>query len=167
VDDPGAPLDGTSFFHAAMVVSDLDTTMGELGSTLGLAWAEPMVFTSHLWTLDGPTRWSMRVAYSTQGAQLLELIEARRVAGTSTFYDLAPGEIGRLHHVGAWSAALDRDTERLVAGGAAHVATVLDAQGAPQPLQFHRHATGLLVEVIDVVNRPGFEEWLAGGTAPK
>jgi hypothetical protein len=160
-------LDGTSFFHAAMVVADLDTATRELTATIGLVWAEPMVFVSHLWTVDGPTRWSMRVAYSTQGAQLLELIEAHRVAGTSAFYDLAPGETGRLHHVGAWSTALDADAARLGGGGATHVATVLDEAGAPQPLQFHRSVTGLLVEMIDVGNRPGFHVWLAGGAAPK
>lgn len=160
-------LAGGSFFHAAMVVADLDAATRELTATAGLVWAEPMVFESHLWTIDGPTRWSMRVAYSTQGAQLLELIEAHRTEGTSSFYDLTPGETGRLHHVGAWSASFDADTAQLVGGGATHVATVLDATGVAQPLQFHRHATGLLVEVIDVVNRPGFEAWLAGGAAPK
>ena len=159
-------LDGTAFFHSAMVVADLDRSMAELAGTLGVRWASPMVFDTGLWVEDGTTRWAMRVAYSTQGAQLFELIEARRIEGVSTFYDVAPGTTGHLHHVGAWSDSFTGDTADLVGGGARLVASSLGEDGMPQGLGFYRLATGLTVEVIDTGGRPSFETWLAGGPPP-
>lgn len=53
-------LDGTAFFHSAMVVSDLDRSMAELAGTLGVCWASPMVFDTggrpsfETWLFGGP-----------------------------------------------------------------------------------------------------------------
>jgi hypothetical protein len=159
-------FDPSRLFHAAMVVADLDAAMADLAATSGYRWASPMAFVASLGLAEGVTRWDMRVAYSTEGAQLLELIEARRIEGTSAFYDLAPGEAGRLHHVGGWSHNLDAESAAMAAAGAPWVATVLDDAGNEAGLRFHTTATGLITELIDAAGRTGFEAWLAGGAAP-
>jgi hypothetical protein len=97
-------------FHTGHLVPNLDRAMQEIGASLGVTWAtpwsyEPMVY----WTPAGKKEASLKVTYSKQGPQHVELIE-----GTG-FWGYQPG--AGTHHVGVWTDNLAADANALLKQG--------------------------------------------------
>lgn len=103
-------IDYQRIFHTGHLVQNLDKAMQEIGASLGVTWAtpwsyEPMIY----WTPSGKKEASLKVTYSKQGPQHVELIE-----GTG-FWAYQPG--AGTHHVGVWTDNLAADANALVKQG--------------------------------------------------
>ena len=146
-------------FKTALIVTDLERAMDDLGRWLGLAWTPVQESPISLALAAGREDRKLRFVYSTGGAPYLELIEAHATG----FYAAPDGP--HLHHVGRWVDDLAAASDALTRAGLPLEAAGIDAHGhAPAMFAFHRGGHGLRVELVDRVMRPGFEAWLAGGT---
>ena len=94
-------------FHTGHLVENMERSMKELGGPLGVAWATPWSYEPmSYWTPAGKKEAQLKVTYSKQGPQHVELIE-----GTG-FWAYQPG-VGT-HHVGVWTDNLAAHANALV-----------------------------------------------------
>lgn len=152
-------------FHTGFVVADLDAALDEFATAFGGAWTPVEEVPLRLIGPDGALRMTLRVAFSREGPQRFELIEA--VEGTvwevPHLTDRGPTSV---HHVGFWADDLAASSERLAAIGAPLVHTLDDDSGTVSFFAYHRLASGLLVELVDARARSAFERWFSGGPFP-
>ena len=153
-------IDYQRIFHLGVRVPSLERAMDELGESLGVTWAEPRdIADQSLWTPDSGLREvPLRFTYSAEGPQHIELLEG--APGTPWNGDDAPGA----HHVGVWVDDIAIETERLVGLG-------WDLVAAHQPpgerygvFTYLRPRSGLIVELVDAVIAPHFEQWWAAAS---
>jgi hypothetical protein len=136
---------GKPFFHAGIVVSDLERAMRELSDALDVRWAEPVAR-----QFEGAP---LRLVYSLDGPPYLELIEGP----PGSPWEAPNGP--RLDHLGFWSEDLAADRDRLAAGGLGVEAYVPPAGGVGFGY-FRAPATGLRIELIDLsVRAESFARW--------
>lgn len=146
-------------FHTGFVVPDIAAGMAELTAALGCAWAPLQVQRLPLRTPEGDAEVELHFTYST-AAHHLELIEA--VPGT-VWAAQPPGAMAA-HHVGIWSEDVAGDSERLSSAGSPCLVTYQTASGRPAGFAYHRLASGVLVEFVDVARKAVFADWFAGGS---
>jgi catechol 2,3-dioxygenase-like lactoylglutathione lyase family enzyme len=144
---PPGPLQPANLFHTGIVVADLAAAKEELGERLGLTWfeggAEVVLLTD-----DGAQVVRSAYAMSKEGPHHVELAQA--VPGT-VWTVAAPGHA---HHLGYWVDSVNKASAALTAAGAARVATVAMAEGAPPMCAYHSTGNGLIVEVVSRSLRP-------------
>ena len=103
-------IDYQRIFHTGHLVPNLERAMQELGGSLGVVWATPWGYEPmSYWTPAGRKEARLRVTYSKQGPQHVELIE-----GTG-FWAHQPGT--GTHHVGVWTDNIAADANALVKQG--------------------------------------------------
>ena len=154
-------IDYQRIFHTGIRVPDLDAAMTELGTTLGVTWAESReVDAMSVWTpANGLHDVPLRYVYSCEGPQHIELLES--APGSPWHCGDNPG----VHHVGVWvddvagqvAAVLDQGWTVALAGAAPE-----DGYGNYAYLQ---PPNGMLVEVVNDDILPMFEQWWAAGPA--
>lgn len=144
-------IDYRRIFQVCMLVPDLDKAMRHMGEPAGLAWAAPWTFDNlQYWTPRGVvTTPRIRVTYSLQGPQHVELIEP--VPGG--FFDLAAPR--GPHHVGIWSDDVGGETAALVADGwTVEGAAVPPEQGYGRVSFVRPPGGGMLMEIVSTQIRP-------------
>jgi hypothetical protein len=152
-------------FHTGFVVPDLLEAMDGFAATFEGAWTPVEEVALQLTGPDGTLRTTLRVAFSREGPQRFELIEA--VEGTIwQVPTLADRGDTPVHHVGFWAEDLAVESDRLAALGAPLLYTVDDGSGDVSFFAYHRLSSGLVVELVDARARRAFERWFAGGPFP-
>ena len=148
-------IDYQSIFHTGVRVPDLDAAVTEYGESLGLTFASVNELDQSVWTPDdGLQHLRLRVTYSAEGPQHLELLEGP--PGTVWDGRERPGA----HHIGVWVDDIGSETDRLLEHGWTLAASNLDpASGGYGVFAYLRPPTGLIVELVDRVIEPGFEAW--------
>jgi hypothetical protein len=103
-------IDYQRIFHTGFLVPDLGIAMQEMGASLGVTWATPWSYEPmEYWTPAGKGTAPLRVTYSKQGPQHVELIQG------GGFWASQPG-MG-IHHVGVWTDSLAADARELMQQG--------------------------------------------------
>jgi len=152
-------LDYQRLFHTGVRVVDLEKAMVELGSSLGVTWAEVQERQQAIWQPGvGARTVALRFTYSCEGPQHIELLQG----AAGSFWDAAGG--AGVHHVGVWSDDVAGETTRLVEAGWA----LLGAQTSPAEgfglYTYLAPPSGLLLELVHAAALPRFEVWWAGGS---
>ncbi|WP_329242832.1 VOC family protein [Streptomyces sp. NBC_01478] len=144
-------------FHLGLVVEDFEGTLAEFTAALGYEWCAEIGGAVPLTLPTGNAVLDISCAYS-RTLPRLEIV--RRVPGT-----LWEPVAGGVHHVGYWSDDVAADAAELTRQGFVTEASRTGSGGAP--FAFLRGPSGLLVELVDRVARPGLEKlWaLEGGDA--
>lgn len=158
--EPLVPVDG--FYHVGLIVTDFDTALDELGSTMGLEWASVQRRTFEAREPNGVVAADFRVTYSISGPPHFEIVEA--CPGTIWL----PQSGGGVHHLGYWSHDLAADSERLTNAGYQWETTYNNPE-VDGPFGFTYHtlpATGQRIELVDIGRKSAFDGWLAGGDFP-
>ena len=153
-------IDYQDLFHVGVRVRDLTSAMTELGTDMGLIWAEVRESPrQQLWTpTEGEQELHLRYTYSAEGPQHVELLEGP----PGTFWDgrESPGA----HHVGLWVDDVGGETERIAAAGW----TVVGAQRRPDDgygaFSYVQPPCGLIVELVDRRLLGHFEAWWRAAT---
>lgn len=119
------------YFHAGLLVVDIDAAMEQLSDALGLTWNEPHESSYGAWRL--------RATYSREGPPYIELIE-----GDGPW--AASGGVAKIDHLGYWSEDLERDKRRLVEAG---LPIEIDGPQHGGDFTYHRAAAaGLRIELV-------------------
>jgi catechol 2,3-dioxygenase-like lactoylglutathione lyase family enzyme len=148
-----------ALFHVGIRVPDLAASMAELGTALGVTWAEVMEREQPLWTPeDGAITTPLRFTYSCEGPVHLELLQG--TPGTIWYGDDQPG----VHHLGIWVDDVAECVERLVAEGWELVVAQLAPEDGYGVMAYVRSSGGILLEPVSSAVRPRFERWWAGGS---
>jgi catechol 2,3-dioxygenase-like lactoylglutathione lyase family enzyme len=144
-------------FHLGLVVEDFEGTLAEFTAAFGYEWCAEIGGAVPLRLPTGNAVLDISCAYS-RTLPRLEIV--RRVPGT-----LWEPVTGGVHHVGYWSDDVAADAAELTRQGFVTEASRTGSGGAP--FAFLRGPSGLLVELVDRVARPGLEKlWaLEGGDA--
>lgn len=152
-------LDYQRLYHTGIRVPDLETAMTEMGSTLGVTWAEVReVPDQAVWTPeDGLRQVGLRFVYSCEGPQHLELLQG--APGSPWDGSDDPG----VHHLGLWVDDVAAETERCLAAGW----TIAAAHAAPDDgygvFTYVVPPSGTIVELVAEAIRPTFEAWWTAG----
>lgn len=153
-------IDMREAFHVGVRVADLDAAMHQLGTALGVTWAEPRARADQpVWTPGrGLERVPLRFCYSVEGPMHIELVEG---SGGSVW---DAGDAPGTHHVGVWVDDVDAEAGRLVSLGWSLEAcrSDPDAEGTHGIFAYLQPPSGLLVEVVSRDIQPYFEAWWAG-----
>jgi hypothetical protein len=146
-------------FHVGIVVDDFESTLAELSAAGGYEWCEEMSRPTDVRYADGTTGvLHASFAYS-KDAPRLEII--RSVPGT-VWVPAASG----VHHLGYWSDDLQADRDALVQAGFATEVEGIGPDGSPF-WAYHRHPTGLRIELISRAAQPRMEEYFTTGVVPE
>lgn len=152
-------------FHTGFVVDDLEDALECFGTAFAGSWTPIELVALKLTGPVGRIEIDLRLAFSRQGPQRFELIEA--VEGTIWEVPRSPlGHASPPHHVGFFVEDVVAESERLESVGAPLLHTIDDGSGAVRFFAYHRLPSGLLVELVDGRSRAAFERWFAGGTFP-
>ena len=138
-------IDLQRIVHTCMLVPELEAAMEAIGSATGLAWAAPWVYEKlEYWTPRGVvTTPRIRVTYSKQGPQHLELIEP----APGGFFDVSSQR--GVHHVGVWSKDVTAEANSLVRQGWIVEAAAVSPEAGYGRVAFLRPAGGgMLVELV-------------------
>lgn len=144
-------------FHVGIRVPDLTAAMDELGTSMGVTWAEVRENPAQtLWTPEnGLEEIHLKFVYSAEGPQHIELLE-----GTpGSFWD-GTGCTGT-HHVGVWVDDVAAETRALVEAGWTLVGAQHDPNAGDEYGMFTylQPPTGLIVELVNRDVLAHFEEW--------
>jgi hypothetical protein len=131
------------------VVADLEATMQEFSTELGLSWRPVIESTLPLLGAGGVEELGIRAVYSAGPAPAVELVES--VPGTPLEGD---GASVSFHHLGLWTPELRAASEELDAHGWPCVGTVPDADTDPSRFTLQRSPHGFYVELYDMVSAP-------------
>ncbi|MBK3572328.1 VOC family protein [Streptomyces sp. MBT65] len=141
-------------FHLGLVVVDFEGTLAEFTAAFGYEWCAEIGGAVPLALPGGNAVLDISCVYSRTQPRL-EIV--RRVPGT-----LWEPVVGGVHHVGYWSDDVAADAAELTRQGFVTEASRTGSGGAP--FAFLRAPSGLLVELVDRVARPGLEKlWGDGG----
>jgi len=142
-------------FHLGLVVEDFEGTLAEFSAAFGYEWCAEIGGVVPLTLPTGNAVLDISCAYS-RTLPRLEIV--RRIPGT--LWEPVAG--GGVHHVGYWSDDVAADAAELTRQGFVTEAARAGSGGAP--FAFLRGPSGLLVELVDRVARPGLEKfWGHGG----
>ena len=146
-------------YHVGVRVPDLDAAMAELGPGLGVTWAEARDSPAQeVWTpADGFQKLHLRYVYSAEGPQHIELLQGP----AGSIWD--GNDIGGAHHVGIWVDDVVAETDALIAQGWTLAAANRDPSdgGGYGVFTYVQPPSGLIVELVDRVVLPFFEQWWA------
>lgn len=153
---------GSTYFHIALVVAQLEPAMERLSRALGYEFNAPIAVPFPLLEEAGSSSKSeLRVSYSRTGPPHLELMEAT----ADGLFSLREGQ--GFHHIGIWSADPEATLATHVAAGQRIEAVIRAKDGllraffvAPDDL------FGLRLEYVNELRRPGLEAFFAGGPFP-
>ena len=155
-------IDYQAIFHIGVRVPDLELAMTELGASMGVTWAESRDNPAQvIWTPTGGSQQvHLKYVYSAEGPQHIELLEGP----AGSFWDgrEQPGA----HHVGIWVDDVRGETDALVAAGWELVGAHRDpADGEGYGVfTYVQPPSGLIVELVDRVVLPMFEQWWSAGS---
>ena len=146
-----------NLFHIGVRVPDIDAAMAELGSSMGVTWAELRENPAQtLWTPEhGMQHVQLKYTYSAEGPQHIELLEGP----AGSFWD--GSDDAGAHHVGVWVDSVADETAQLIASGWSLVGAHRDpGDGAGYGVfSYVAPPSGLIVELVDRAVQPHFEQW--------
>jgi hypothetical protein len=143
------------YFHTSYVVADLLESQRELAETLGLEFTPVQELAMDVSDWRGKFAFPNCFIMSLDPGNRMELIPARR--GT-VFESEAPFAF---HHIGYWVDNLLGEVDKLVEAGLELEVWGNGDPAGPSSCAFLRYRSGLRIELVDSVLRPGFEQLLA------
>ncbi len=147
------------FYHAGIVVPDLDAAMARLSALAGYRWINPMSYTLPFRTASGVRELTSTIVYSLQSPHV-ELVQ--EVPGS-------PWKAGRgnaVHHLGYFSDNLAESARALEANGFTLEMTA-DVPGSDLALfAYYTDAFGTRIEIVDRALFPDFPAFLQSMTGP-
>jgi hypothetical protein len=138
-------------FHIGVATNDLEGSMRELGTALGLTWTEPSCEGRVFENVDGVPQPQPRNCSAREGA-----IDVQLMIGQ-------PGSIWevhgpRLHHLGYWTDDLRGDVARLAHEGWRLEVTIPDADGQPSVFAYLVRDDGFRLELVEDARRESYRE---------
>ncbi len=153
-------FDFQEIFHIGIRVPNLEIAMEEMGTSLGVTWAEPIDTPGqNIWTPeDGQQKLPLKFVYSCEGPQHLELLEGPE----NSIWDgrTDPG----VHHVGVWVDDVKEETERLLGLGWRLLAAARSPEDGYSGMSYLAPPNGTIVELVTSAIKPRFERWWSGGS---
>ncbi len=156
-------FDFQEIYHIGIRVPDLSEAMEEMGTSLGVTWAEPVETSGQsIWTPEmGQMSLPLKFVYSCEGPQHLELLEGPK----DSIWD------GRkdsgVHHVGVWVGDVAQETERFIRQGWTLLAAGVSPDKGYGGYTYVAPPSGTIVELVSMAIKPRFERWWAGGSLTK
>jgi catechol 2,3-dioxygenase-like lactoylglutathione lyase family enzyme len=142
----------TDQFHTGFIVRDLEAAVEGLRDVLGVRWTAAHRIDVDAWTQSGRLRTRLRYVYSVEKPHI-ELIETKAGTLWSATEELS------LHHLGFWVDDLVAEAARLEELGLEReLAGASDRNLDPHRVTYHRHRTGLRIELVDRVLEPSMEQ---------
>ena len=145
-------------YHTGIVVEDLDATRRWLTALAGYRWCDEYAGDQVVETGGGQLTVPLRFAYSRSEPRL-ELIEA--VPGT-VWEPAASG----VHHLGFWSADVDRDVATLVRSGRELEVRASLPDGSTR-WAYCGGVGGPRIELVSRMLEPMMAAWFATGRLPE
>lgn len=154
-------IDYQDTFHLGIRVPNLENAMIEFGSSMGVTWSECRENRAQaLWTpSSGLQQIHLKYTYSAEGPQHIELLEGP----PGTFWD--GNDRDGAHHVGIWVDDVAAETDALVADGWALIGAHRDPADGYGVFAYLQPPSGLIVELVDRVALPSFEQWWGAALA--
>ncbi|OBI00029.1 VOC family protein [Mycobacterium sp. E2733] len=147
------------FYHAGIIVPDLDTAMARLSALAGYRWITPMSYTLPFRTPAGVRELTSTIVYSLQSPHL-ELVQ--EVPGSP--WTAAPDNA--VHHLGYFSDDLAESARALEANGFTLEMTA-DVAGSDLALfAYYTDAFGTRIEIVDRALFPDFPAFLRSMAGP-
>ena len=152
-------FDFQNIYHIGIRVPNLFNAMEEMGSSLGVTWAEPVETPAQsLWTPQaGQQHLPLKFVYSCEGPQHIELLEGPE----GTIWD--GSEDSGVHHVGVWVEDVAGETERFLSNGWELQAAAISPDEGYGGMTYIAPPNGTIVELVSTAIKPRFEKWWAGG----
>ena len=150
-------IDYQHVFHVGVRVRNIEAAMAEIGTGMGVAWAQQRENTEQsLWTPEhGLQQLHLKYTYSAEGPQHIELLEGP----AGSFWD-GRHDAGA-HHLGIWVDSVAEETDQLISSGW----TLVGAQRDPNDgngfgaFSYLQPPSGLIIELVDRAVLPFFEQW--------
>ena len=152
-------IDYQRLFHTGVRVPDLAAAMDELGTGLGVTWAQVQHRQQGIWMPDGGLRTvALEFTYSCEGPQHIELLHGE----PGTFWDTvsAPG----VHHLGVWADDIAAETTRLIDLGWTLVGAGQSPEDGYGAFTYLQRPGDLILELVWGALEPMFQRWWAGGS---
>jgi catechol 2,3-dioxygenase-like lactoylglutathione lyase family enzyme len=135
-----------TYFHVCYVVPDLEASMAELTTVLGVSWQAPRDRAS------GDMRW--RLVYTNDGAPFIELVEGQ--PGSPWHAPDGP----KLHHIGRFTYNLDEGIRQMEAAGGRIEVDGREISG--RWAYFRVPTSGALIELIEADDERRLERYGVG-----
>ncbi len=150
-------------YHIGIRVPNLKEAMDEMGSSLGITWAEPVhTEAQSVWTpSEGQQKLPLKFVYSCDGPQHLELLEGP----IDSVWD--GSEDSGVHHVGVWVDNVASETERFLKDGWTLLAASTSPEDGYGGYTYVAPQSGTIIELVSRAMLPRFEQWWAGGSLTK
>lgn len=157
-------LDLARMFHTGYVVPDISDAAAEFARHFDVEFTPVQEMDLRLRGPNGRMSATVRLAFSTQGPNRIELLEP--VAGT-VWQAPVHSLFGRTssHHLAVWSSDMIGDSKQLESEGAELLLTI-DGPKRVHSFAYHRMRNGTIVELVDIRAQPAYELWFAGGSFP-
>lgn len=155
-----ACIETEPFYHAAILVKNIDEAVERFSAELGLTFAPILTTPLRLHYADAATpageseQVEVRWTFSRQGPPYIELNEGQEAG----FFSLRAGE--RLHHIGRWVAPDNIDSAKRRLGEAVIVERLVDGPAYSVWFADPTHLHGIWLELVDDSSRRDFETWI-------
>ncbi|MBM3945521.1 MAG: VOC family protein [SAR202 cluster bacterium] len=146
--------------HLALVATDLQRGMEEVGAVYGVTWTYPRHLRLGLRDSAGDREVALSVVYSNQGPLFLELFEAV----PDTVWAASPHV--NLHHIGVYVDDVGSEIERLEGLGLAIEACSPPVAGRPPGWAYMKSPAAIRIEVLDAAGREANLRWARGEVLP-
>ena len=145
----------SAFYHAAVLVTDMDEAIERFGTLYGLTFPDPIEITARARQRNGSdSSMPCRLTYSREGPMHLELFEAH---GDGLWSEANSQTI---HHIGMWCADPQARADQMLALGSVWEAS-LYFDSATAGIIFVRDR-GILVELVSEALRAPWEALVGG-----
>jgi hypothetical protein len=137
-------------FHIGIATNDLDASIEDLATALGVRWTTPSAPEGLYYSVDGTPQPRPRSCISIGGQIHIDLMQGK----PGTVWD-TPGP--RLHHFAFWTNDLAGDVARLADDGWNLEMTKPDDAGKPTLFAYLVRDDGFRLELIDDAGRADYE----------
>jgi catechol 2,3-dioxygenase-like lactoylglutathione lyase family enzyme len=151
-------IDFSGLFHTGVRVPDIHEAMAQYSANLGLTWAALQEREQSVWIPGvGQTTIALKFTYSCEGPHHVELLQG----APGSIWDA--GDAPGLHHYGVWVDDVKAVTEAAMANGWTLAFAGVSPEKGYGGFSYVISPDGLIVEPVNVLAKPRFESWWAGG----
>lgn len=143
-----------SFYHVALVVTDLARAMDTWAPMTTQGWSKPQSAAVTVQWGGAVQETSLNWTYSLGEPPYIELVENRDGTVWQTDRDV-------YHHTGYWTPDMGAATEFVESQGMRFEAAGL--QRDRRLFAYYLTPTGVRLELVDTVIKPAFDRWVHGG----
>ncbi len=140
-------------FHIGIATDDLEASMRDLGTALGITWTAPSSAGRLFHSVDGRPQRQPVSCISREGPIHIDLMRGDK----ETVWEAGRP---RLHHFAYWTNDLPADVTRLAKDGWRLEMTIPDADARPTVFAYLIRDDGFRLELIDDAGREAYDERL-------